>query len=60
MGLDAPVHHIHTKRYATLREFSAAMLNFLRENIPRNRHAYCDQVTDNFRIFDPTEFRITA
>jgi len=34
--------------------------HFLRENVPRNWPAYCDQVTDNFRVIDPTEFRIIA
>jgi len=53
-------HITHNKCYATFRDFSAAMLNFLRENVPRNWHAYCDQVTDNFRVIDPTEFRIVA
>jgi len=53
-------HITHNKCYATFREFSAAMLNVLRENVPRNWPAYCDQVTDNFRVIDPTEFRIIA
>ena len=53
-------HITHNKRYATFREFSAAMINFLRENVPRNWHAYCDQVTNNFRVIYPTEFQIIA
>jgi hypothetical protein len=36
------------------------MLTFLREDVPKNGHEYCDQVTDNFRIMTPTEFRIIA
>ena len=53
-------HITHNKCYATFREFSAAMLNFLREDVPRNWPTYCDQVTDNFRVIDPTKFRIIA
>jgi hypothetical protein len=34
------------------------MLNFLRDDVPRNWRTYCDEVTDNFRIIDPKKFRI--
>jgi transposase len=53
-------HITHNKCYATFKDFSIAMLNFLRDDVPKNWHAYCDQVTDNFRIINPTEFRIIA
>jgi hypothetical protein len=36
------------------------MLTFLRDSVTRNWTTYCDEVTDNFRIIDPTEFRIIA
>jgi hypothetical protein len=37
------------------------MLTFLREEVPKNwHHHYCDAVTDNFRVINPTEFRIIA
>ena len=36
------------------------MLAFLREKVPGNWHTYCDEVTDNFRVVDPTEFQIIA
>jgi hypothetical protein len=26
--------------------------------VPRKWHIYCDQVTDNFRIISPKDFRI--
>jgi hypothetical protein len=26
--------------------------------VPRNWHVYCDQVTDNFRVIDPADFRV--
>jgi DDE superfamily endonuclease len=53
-------HITHNKCYATFREFSTAMLTFLREEVPKNWHDYCDEVTDNFRVITPTEFRIIA
>jgi len=53
-------HITHNNCYATFREFSTAMLNFLRNDVPRNWTTYCDEVTDNFRVIDPTEFRIIA
>jgi transposase len=51
-------HTTHNKCYATFTDFSSAMLTFLRDDVPRNWRAWCDQVTDNFRIINPTEFRI--
>ena len=53
-------HITHNKCYGTFREFSAAMLTFLRTDVPRNWHDYCDQVSDNFRVIDPTKHRIMA
>ena len=51
-------HTTHNKCYATFKEFSAAMLTFLREDVPANWREWCDQVTDNFRVINPKEFRI--
>jgi hypothetical protein len=45
---------------ATFKEFSTAMLTFLREEVPKNWHDYGYEVADNFRVINPTEFRITA
>ena len=53
--------HRHTTRnkcYATFGEFCEAMLTFLREEVPANWREWCDQVTDNFRVINPKEFRI--
>jgi hypothetical protein len=36
------------------------VLTFLREEVPRKWHVYCDTVTDNFRVIDPENFRILA
>jgi transposase len=51
-------HTTHDKCYSSFKDFSIAMLNFLRDDIPRNWRTYCDEVTDNFRIIDPKKFRI--
>jgi transposase len=53
-------HTTHNKCYATFKDFSIAMLAFLREDVPANWREWCDEVTDNFRIINPTEFRIIA
>jgi hypothetical protein len=51
-------HITHNKCYKSFREFSTAMLNFLRHEVPRNWHNLCDEVSDNFRIINPKDFRI--
>jgi hypothetical protein len=53
-------HTTHNKCYSSFKDFSSAMLNFLRGDVPRNWRIYCDEVTDNFRIINPTKFRIIA
>ena len=53
-------HVTHNKCHPTFGEFSAAMLAFLREQVPRNWREWCDQVTDNFRVIDPKDFRVLA
>ena len=35
-------HITHNKCYATFREFSTAMLTFLREEVPKNWGEYCE------------------
>ena len=51
-------HTTHNKCYGSFKDFSIAMLNFLRNDVPRNWRTYCDEVTDNFRVIDPKKFRI--
>src|SRR5277367_6463296 len=51
-------HCTHNKCYAGFKDFKRAVLTFLREQVPRNWHVYCDQVTDNFRVIDPADFRV--
>jgi hypothetical protein len=47
-------------KHETFRDFAYAILTFLREEVPRNWRIYCDEVTDNFRIISPKDFRILA
>jgi hypothetical protein len=51
-------HTTHNKCCSSFKDFSSAMLNFLRDNVPETGGTYCDEVTDNFRIINPTAFRI--
>jgi hypothetical protein len=51
-------HTTHNKCYSSFKDFSIAMLNFLRDDVPRNWRTYCDEVTDNFRVIDPKKYRI--
>ena len=53
-------HITHNKCHETFRDFRDAILTFLREEVPRNWRLYCDEVTDNFRIISPKNFRILA
>ena len=51
-------HVTHNRCHATFADFKAEILTFLREEVPRRWHTYCDQVTDNFRIISPKDFRV--
>jgi transposase len=53
-------HITHNKCHGTFADFSDAILTFLREEGPRNWRHYRDEVTDNFRIISPKDFRILA
>ena len=53
-------HCTHNKCYAGFKDFSRSVLTFLRERVPRYWDVYCDQVTDNFRVIDPADFRVLA
>jgi transposase len=50
----------HNKTYPTCREFADALLDFLRNEVPRKWGELCDSVTDNFRVILPAKFRILA
>jgi transposase len=53
-------HITHNRCYERFAEFRDAMLTFLRDEVPRNWDAYCDTVSDNFRIISPKDFQILA
>jgi hypothetical protein len=53
-------HTTHDKCYATYKDFRTAMLTFPRDQVPANWRSFRDQVTDNFRIINPTDYRIIA
>lgn len=48
----------HNRRYATYNDFCNSVLRFLREEVPKNWAAFCDSVTDNFRVINPADFRV--
>ena len=48
----------HNKCYAKYNDFCDAMLGFLREDVPRDWNILCDNVSDNFRVISPKEFRV--
>ena len=50
----------HNRSYAKFNDFCEAILNFVREDVPKNWHQYCDSVSDNFRVINPTDFRVIA
>jgi transposase len=51
-------HTTHNKCYANFRDFSIAMLNFLRHDVPGNWGNWRDEATDNFRVINPIKYRI--
>jgi transposase len=53
-------HITHNRCYETFADFSDAILTFLREEVPRKWHIYCDDVSDNFRVISPKDFRVLA
>ncbi len=51
-------HVTHNRCHETFADFSNAILTFLREEVPRKWSVYCDEVSDNFRVISPGDFRI--
>ncbi len=49
----------HNKSYAEFRDFKAAIMTFLVQDVPRRWDDFLDSVTDNFRVIDPTELRVS-
>jgi hypothetical protein len=50
----------HNRCHETFAAFKAAVLTFLREEVPRKWDIYCDKGTDDFRIISPKDFRVLA
>jgi transposase len=48
----------HNRSYKKFNDFCDALLNFLRIEVPKHWHTYCDSVSDNFRIINPADFRV--
>ncbi len=48
----------HNRSYVTFRDFKARAMTFLTQDVPKNWPILCDSVTDNFRVIDPSDFRI--
>ena len=48
----------HNRCYATFNGFCEAMLGFLRGHVPKNWDTLCDDVSDNFRVISPKDFRV--
>jgi len=53
-------HVTHNKGYATFAEFRAAFMTFLTQTAPQSWQTFAESVSDNFRVIDPTDFRILA
>ena len=51
-------HVTHNQCYATYNDFCRSVLHFLRQEVPKNWAAFCDSVTDNFRVINPADFRV--
>lgn len=48
----------HNRCHATYTDFCKSVLQFLREDVPKNWAIFCDSVTDNFRIINPADFLV--
>jgi len=51
-------HVTHNRCHATYNDFCRSVLHFLRQEVPKNWAAFCDSVTDNFRVINPADFRV--
>jgi hypothetical protein len=51
---------VHNKCNEKFADFKPAILTFPREDVTRNRGVHCGDVSDNFRIISPEDFRIQA
>ena len=51
-------HVTHNKSYPSFAAFRAAIRAFLRRDLPKQWADLCDHVSDNFRVINPTDYRI--
>jgi len=51
-------HLTHNRCFSSMRAFQREVLTFLRHTVPANWDAFCDAVSDNFRVRNPNDFRI--
>ena len=51
-------HVTHNRHYPTQKHFANAILNFMREVVPKQWLSFRDQVTDNFRIISHQNVRL--
>ena len=48
----------HNRTHKTIKDFAITVLDFVRTEVPRKWSTFCDQVSDNFRVIDPADFRV--
>ena len=53
-------HLTHNTCWPNYRSFANATLKFLRETVPKRWDKFRDSVTDNFRVIEPSDFRLLA
>ena len=53
-------HLTHNRAWRDCRTFASAVMWFLRDKVPRCWPEFRDSVTDNFRLINPRDFRVTA
>ncbi|MCY4242429.1 MAG: hypothetical protein OXD36_11865 [Rhodobacter sp.] len=57
------VMHRHVRRnrfHADFRQFTEAIFRFFNETLPREREAFADAVTDNFRVITHDGYRMVG
>ena len=55
--------HRHVRRnrfHADFRQFTEAIFRFFNETLPREREAFADAVTDNFRVITHDGYRMVG
>ena len=53
-------HLTHNTCWPNYCSFANATLKFLRETVPKRWDKFRDSVTDNFRVIEPSDFRLLA